>query len=87
VQYRFSWGDGSSSAWLQAGTFSASHTWSALGNYMVTAQARSATDIQIVSPESGGVQITVTGGEAVPPCSATTTAETLAGYGHGGYLW
>jgi hypothetical protein len=57
IQYRFSWGDGSDSGWLD-GTTVASHNWTAAGNYQVTLLARCATD-NVVSPVSGVLQVSV----------------------------
>lgn len=59
VQYRFNWGDESSSPWLATGTTSASHSWSAAGSYSVTAQAQSATDTSVISAVSGALSVTI----------------------------
>jgi len=59
VQYLFTWGDGSNSGWLPAGTTSASKSggW-AVGTYSVTVQARCATHTSVVSGTSTA-QITI----------------------------
>ena len=57
VQYMLFWGDGSNSPWLPVGTTSASHTWPGPGTYSVTAQARCATDTQVLSAISPGLRV------------------------------
>ena len=42
LQYKFDWDDGSDSDWLDLGTTSASHSWSANGSYDIRAMARCA---------------------------------------------
>ena len=65
VQFKLFWGDGSNSPWLPVGTTSSSHTWMGAGTYAVTAQARCATDTQVMSPLSVGMPVTVANGETV----------------------
>ncbi len=43
VQYRFNWGDGSNSGWLDFGATSAEKTWELEGDHDVTAEARAET--------------------------------------------
>lgn len=57
VQYRFNWGDGGYSNWLSSP--STSHSWASPGNYMVTAQARSAVNHDILSDWAGGKSVTI----------------------------
>jgi len=57
VEYHFNWGDGSYSDW-QSST-SASHTWASPGEYMVTAQARSAVNDDILSNWSDSKSLTI----------------------------
>jgi uncharacterized repeat protein (TIGR01451 family) len=59
VQYQFTWGDGTNSGWLAAGTTTASHTWTAAGAYSVTVQARCSTDTAALSTASTPVNVTV----------------------------
>ncbi len=49
LQYRFDWGDGTTSSWGGTG---ASHSWSNPGTYCVKAQARCATHTTILSSSS-----------------------------------
>ena len=57
VEYQFSWGDGTYSAWA-AGT-SASHSWAGVGTYPVTAQARSQTNAAVVSTASNNMVVDI----------------------------
>jgi hypothetical protein len=57
VQYEFTWGDGTNSGWLAAGTFGTSHRWSATGSYSVTAQARSTANTSVLSSQSGALVV------------------------------
>ncbi len=52
IEYRFDWGDGTSSPWSELPR--ASHAWAANGTYSVTLQARSAAQPEIVSSPSPG---------------------------------
>jgi hypothetical protein len=70
VQYLFNWGDGSNSGWLPVGTASAMHSWAA-GSYNVTAQARSATNNSVVSPQSGGLPVSIAAGGVLPDVVVT----------------
>ncbi len=58
LQYRFDWGDGSTSSFVDA--TSASHPWVTAGTYSVKAQARCATDTTIVSNWSNPFTVTIT---------------------------
>jgi hypothetical protein len=57
VQYRFTWGDGTTSDWLAVGVTSASHTWLVAGTYTVTVQARCATHTSVVSSSSTALTV------------------------------
>ncbi len=57
VQYRFYWGNGLYSSW--SSSTSASRSWSSPGTYEVQAQARCATDHNIVSSWSSKKAITI----------------------------
>jgi hypothetical protein len=58
VQYRFDWGDGTTSGWLPAGTTSASHSWTA-GTYTVHSEARCTTHNSAVSTPSSGLSVKI----------------------------
>lgn len=60
VQYKFYWGDGSTSPWLPAGTLTSSHPYPMAGVYQVTVQARCATHTQVLSTMSAPVTVTIT---------------------------
>jgi hypothetical protein len=51
VQYRFSWGDTTYSAWSLDST--GTHSWASYGSYYISAQARSSTDTTVISGSSG----------------------------------
>lgn len=57
IQYRFNWGDGSYSDWLSSPA--ASHSWVLPGDYMVTAEARSAVNHEILSDLSDNKRVTI----------------------------
>lgn len=60
VQYRFSWSDGSTSAWLPAGVTSAAKSWSAPGTYtLVKAEARCSLHTSVVSQASTVITVTI----------------------------
>lgn len=59
IEYRFDWGDGSCSEWLEEPR--ASHAWSANGTYSVTLQARSEADPEILSSPSPGRTVIIDG--------------------------
>jgi len=61
VQYRFNWGDGTSSSW---GSSSQSHSYSSGGTYYITAQARCASSTSIVSSWSSSKSVNIAYGEA-----------------------
>jgi len=58
LQYRFDWGDGTTSGW---GASTQSHTYSTVGTYLVKAQARCQSHTGIVSGWSQGKTATVSG--------------------------
>ncbi len=57
VEYQFDWGDGNQSGWSDL--TSASHSWITAGTYYVTAQARCASNNDIVSSWSDALTVTV----------------------------
>ena len=61
VEYRFDWGDGNASPW--SASASASHSWSAEGDYSIKAQSRCAVHTDKESPWSAGQIVSV--GETV----------------------
>jgi len=61
LEYRFDWGDGTSSSW--AASSSASHSWSSSGEYTVKAQTRYQ---DIISEWSGGFLLTISGAPQLP---------------------
>lgn len=61
VEYRFDWGDGSTSTW--SSTTSRYHSYTSSGTYTVKAQARCATHTSIVSSWSSGKNVSITYGE------------------------
>jgi hypothetical protein len=77
VQYRFDWGDGQYSTY---GSSSASHSWSSYGTYSIRAQARCATDNNVVSSWSAIKAVNIAGGEFLSSGSWT-------GAGHGTDGW
>ncbi len=76
VAYLFDWGDGQTSAWLPAGTTSASHSWPSAGSYTVTALAADATDLLIRSSVSSGTAVNV-----MPPPSIASLNPASASVG------
>jgi hypothetical protein len=77
VQYRFDWGDGQYSTY---GSSSTSHSWSSYGTYSIRAQARCATDNNVVSSWSAIKTVNIAGGEFLSSGSWT-------GAGHGMDGW
>ncbi len=65
VQYRFSWGDGSDSGWLDAGVKSAEHTWNDGDTYDVTVDSRSDDTPAITSNSSAPLPVTIAFTESV----------------------
>ena len=57
VEYQFDWGDGYYSNW--SGSGNVSHTWSSAGTYSVRAQARSVSDVSVVSEWSDSLSVTI----------------------------
>lgn len=57
LEYHFDWGDGNESPW--SSSTSASHSWSAPGEYVVRAQARCARHTVNISSWSDGLTVTV----------------------------
>ncbi|PWB78987.1 MAG: hypothetical protein C3F08_07645 [Candidatus Methylomirabilota bacterium] len=62
VQYRFDWGDGTSSDWLPVGQLTATHTWNSPGIRAVKAQARCALEPATISSWSTQFLVTVPSG-------------------------
>jgi hypothetical protein len=77
VQYRFNWGDGTDSGWLQAGTNQASHTWALGGTYNVTVQARSAANTFVHSGISSSLSVAI---QSVVPTSVVQSASATNVY-------
>ena len=65
VQYRFHWGDGDSTDWLDVGMTSAEHTWTEAGTYDVTVEARSTVMTSITSNHSAGLSVLMSFTETV----------------------
>ncbi|MHB8894000.1 MAG: choice-of-anchor D domain-containing protein [Candidatus Geothermincolia bacterium] len=60
IQYRFSWADGTASAWLPAGVAAATKSWAAAGTYsQVQVQARCANHPSVISAVSAPLTVTV----------------------------
>lgn len=59
VQYRFDWGDGTDSGWLEAGITSATHAWTSAGTCLVKAMARCSQHPDVESPWSGTLSVTI----------------------------
>jgi len=78
VEYQFTWGNGTTSAWLPAGTTTASTTWSTPGTYNVTLQARCSLDHTILSAPSVALVVSV-----VAPPTITTLSSTSGSVGMG----
>ena len=57
VEYRFDWDDGTPSVWGPGS--STGHTWTTVGSYDVTAQARCSTDTGIVSAMSSALTVVI----------------------------
>ena len=83
VQYELNWGDGTNSGWLASGTTAASHSWATAGTYLVTAQARSATNTSVLSALSSSFTVIINPTEAVSTPntpSGTTSGITSTTY-------
>ena len=86
IQYRFNWGDGRESNWLNAGQASADHSWSVPGSYAVTTQARCAVNTAIVSSWSDSLTVTVANSSAKVDFNNDGREDILwRYYGSGGY--
>ena len=72
IQYRFDWGDGTTSGWLAAGTISASKSWVSSGLYDVKVQARCAHDTTNISPWSQSLSVAVSVFSVVSPNGGET---------------
>ncbi len=57
VEYRFDWGDGTTSVWSTS--TSASHSWTSAGTYTVRARARCTDDTSILSSWSTGIVVVI----------------------------
>jgi hypothetical protein len=75
VQYRFHWGDGESTDWLDVGDTSAEHTWDEAGTFEVTVEARSTTTTWITSNHSAALSAQMSFTETVD-VSITSGPET-----------
>ena len=65
VQYRFHWGDGTPTGWLEEGVTSAEHTWTEAGTYDVTVEARSTVMTSITSNHSAPLPVLISFTETV----------------------
>lgn len=77
LQYRFDWGDGNYSSWIDDGVISADHEWQTPGTYSVTVEARSVLDPTITSNASDPLNVTITMDESVS--TPTVTGPTSGG--------
>ncbi len=75
VQYRFHWGDGEPSGWLDLGVTTAEHTWHEAGTYDVTVEARSTVMTSITSNHSAALSVLMSFSETVD-VSMTSGPET-----------
>jgi hypothetical protein len=73
VEYRFDWGDGSYSNWSSLA--SASKSWTSVGTYLVSAQARCAQHTSVVSSWSGKRVVDIR--ENIPPTPNPMTWVTV----------
>ena len=69
VQYRFDWGDGTTSEWLPVGITGVGKAWTAPGTYAVRAQARCAIHTVVISDWSPALSVTIVPG---PPPQVET---------------
>lgn len=65
VQYRFDWGDGDSTDWLDVGVTSADHAWAEAGTYPVTVDARSVDTPTVTSNSSDPLSVQMSFTESV----------------------
>jgi hypothetical protein len=65
VQYRFIWGDGESTDWLEEDVKSAEHSWAETGTYAVTVEARSVLTDTVTSNASDERSVSMTFDENV----------------------
>jgi hypothetical protein len=80
VEYRFSWSDGSVSAWVPAAAASASKTWNAPGKYtLVRVEARCALHSGILSAASPAITVTIASGVAETVSSPSAPAGPAGG--------
>ncbi len=77
VEYRFDWGDRTTSVWSASGK--ASHEWNSAGKFIVRAQARSAEDRSVVSDWSGAksVMISPPTNEGIGPAGSLDISHRL----------
>jgi hypothetical protein len=88
VEYRFSWSDGTVSAWLPAASASAAKTWGAPGTYtLVRSEARCALHPSIVSAVSRSITVTITSGVAESVSKPTSPAGPAGGYTSAMYVF
>jgi cellulose 1,4-beta-cellobiosidase len=76
VQYSFDWDDGTNSGWLPMGTTSAKKSWTSLGTYNVSAQARCTNHTSILSSWSEPLPVTINS----PPSSPTNVQASDGAY-------
>lgn len=86
LQYRFDWGDGSYSDWLETGTTSTAHAWTSGGYYPVRTMARCVVHTGVESAWSEPLYVSISdgssplalwntfaGGSALDTCNAAVT--------------
>ena len=79
VQYRFNWGDGGSTDWLDEGVKSAEHTWIEGREYEITIEARSVLTPTIMSNVSASLAVTMAMNEEIS--TPTVSGATSGGIG------
>jgi hypothetical protein len=80
VQYRFEWGDGTTSEWLPIGVSSVGKAWNQPGTYGVRAQARCATHTSVISNWSEVFVVTISP-NVLPPQTETISTPFIEDYG------
>jgi hypothetical protein len=79
VQYRFDWGDNSTSEWLPVGVVGVGRAWPNPGTYAVRAQARCATHTDVISDWSPVLSVTIVPGP--PPQLETISTPFITAQG------
>jgi len=76
VEGRFDWGDGTYSVWITTGPYSATHTWTTEGTYVVKYEARCSVHTDITA-SADSLVVTIT----------TTAVETISKPGYVNYSY